>query len=419
MTKILFIGLEQSQNKGDAARLIGLSILLRKFSPDAELIKLSDYPDIDYETFKDYDIKLGKVGSSKSKLTGLLRPVKCILYNLMDKMHLKCIWLTANDPILKQYADADIIIDLSGDDFREETMFREFFFQSYATLLGIVMGEKMVLCSSSIGPFKTKKGRLFAKFVLNRMELVSVRERLSKRYLEEDVGVKKPIHLVPDMGLFMQAAPSETINKILIDENVDLSDRPLIGISVNETMMNILKLHKLGSRCNEFSILMAEVADYLIENLNSKVIFIPHCVAPYGDDRITAENIYKLVKNKDEMRLINTEYSPEEIKALIGRCDLFIGARMHSCIAAASMNVPFISIVYNERRSEVMKMFGFEEYICNVMTITPDEIKTKIDDIWINREGVKEKLKDKMGTLEKLALTNGELIKNLVETPSK
>lgn len=415
MTQILFINLEFPQNKGDAARLIGLSILLRKFIPDAEQIKVSFYPDKDYETFKDYGIKLANISNSKSIFLRLfLRPVKCIAYNLTKRWLLKCEWLIT-DPLLKQYASADIIIDEGGDDFREEISFSGFFFGSYATFLGIIMGKKMIICSTSIGPFKTKIGKLFAKFLLNRMEIISVRERLSKNCLEH-IGVKKSIQLIPDMGLFLPPAPNETINKILVNERISVGDGPLIGISANWVMVKILYLHKLENKSEDFITLMAKTADYLIENLTSSVIFIPHCVEPQDDDRLIAENIYKLTKNKDRIKLINTEYSPEEVKALIGQCDLFIGARMHSCIAAASMNVPFISIVYNERRAEVMKMFGFDEYICNVMTVTFDEMKTKIDDIWINKEAIKKKLKAKMERLSESALTNGELIKNLVET---
>ena len=414
MTKILFISLEQSQNKGDAARLIGLLILLQKSVPDAELIKLSFYPEIDYETFKDYNIKLVKIKDVKlSKFMRLLRPLRCIVYK-----YLKLKQLVSNDPLLEQYAQANIIFDLSGDDLREETGFRGFFYQSYAALLGILMGKNMAICSSSIGPFKTRRGKLLAKFILNRMKVISVRESLSKEYLEK-LGIKKQIYLVPDMGLLMPPAPLEAVRKILLNEGIDIDNRPLIGISVNETMMRILRLHKLEHKYNEFIILMARIVDYVIEKFNSYVVFIPHCVAPYGDDRVCAKNIYKIIKNKDRVKLINTEYSPEELKAIIGQCDIFIGARMHSCIAAASMNVPFIAIVYNERRKDVMKMFGLEEYICNVTIASFDEMKTKIEDILANREKVKEKLKTKVKMLNELALINGKLIKSLAKNQSK
>ena len=44
------------------------------------------------------------------------------------------------------------------------------------------------------------------------------------------------------------------------------------------------------------------------------------------DDRFVAKKIYEMAERKDKIRLINNDYSPDELKSIIGQCDLFIGA---------------------------------------------------------------------------------------------
>ena len=167
---------------------------------------------------------------------------------------------------------------------------------------------------------------------------------------------------------------------------------------------------------------MAKVADYLVEKFNAQVVFISHVIIPpkygYHDDRFVAEKVYLLARNKNRINIIRGDYSPEELKGIIGRCDLFIGARMHSDIASASMHVPTIALAWSHKYYGMMRMLGQEKYVCDIGTTTFDELVSKINDAWSNRDEISKKLAFKTTELEESALYSGRLVKRLIKSIS-
>lgn len=73
-------------------------------------------------------------------------------------------------------------------------------------------------------------------------------------------------------------------------------------------------------------------------------------------------------------------YNQNEIKYLIGRCDFFIGARMHACIAALSQCIPTVSIAYSDKFIGVMKSIGMESYCVDPRTQETGEITACLND---------------------------------------
>lgn len=47
--------------------------------------------------------------------------------------------------------------------------------------------------------------------------------------------------------------------------------------------------------------------------------------------------------------MIAGEYDQHTIKGIIGRCDFFIGSRMHACIAALSQKIPTAAVAYSKK----------------------------------------------------------------------
>jgi colanic acid/amylovoran biosynthesis protein len=57
------------------------------------------------------------------------------------------------------------------------------------------------------------------------------------------------------------------------------------------------------------------------------------------------------------------DYDQHEIKAVIGRCDFFIGSRMHSCIAALSQGIPTIGVAYSKKFEGVFDSIGMRNWV--------------------------------------------------------
>lgn len=415
MTKILFIGASQlSGNLGVPSLLISTCKVLRTSIPDSEFKLFSSRPEKDSEQATRYGVEVVE-GTRRQFGVAFLR---CLLWAGLKRFGLNVPFLL-NDKILEEYRNADVIIDTLGISFTDFfSSLTGYLTQSMWLLVGILLKKPVVKFTQDMGPFENKVNKYLAKLCLNRLSFILVRGEITKKHLEK-LGINRPIYVQPDTSFVLDPASIEKVNKIVKQEKLD--KKPLIGIVASRQVDQRISDGDIKSQ-NRYTTIIAQIADHVIEKLNALIVFIPNEIAQQKggyDDIYTAEKAYELIKNKSEVRLITTEHQAQELKGLIGKCDLLITSRYHSTVAALSTCVPCLVIGWGFKYDQVMEIMGQKEFVCNFETITLDEVQAKVDKLWHNREKVKAELASRMPSIEKSVLSGGELVKNLLDTHSE
>ncbi|NQE52733.1 hypothetical protein C5S29_04000, partial [ANME-1 cluster archaeon GoMg3.2] len=439
MTNILIVNFTSRLNKGSAALLNSKIKLLSNFIHGAKFTISTYHPEIDYTQYNVKIVKVaGKIYPLKIMVAQLGLSVLCGLDSVLNKylgvkinlsikgkrlqeyagqskaktrakdslasfstlfLLFRCgLWAILHrfglnvsrsfcGKKLQEYYDANIVLNTGGDVLTEDY---DFLFYRFVNLLfAILLDKPVVICAESLGPYKKRWNKFIAKFVFNRTKLITLREERSLKHLQE-IGVNKPpIHVTADVAFMLEPASDERIKEILAKEGIK-EYMPLIGISVSKIISNYSfpELKNRKDKYNEYVKLMSKVIDYLVDTLNATIVFVPHVIGPGDiDDRIVADDICKLIKNKDKIVSIKEEYTPEELKGIVGQCDLFIGARMHATIASTSMLVPTVAIAYSDKTHGIIgEMLGQEKYVLNIKELSYKSLISKIDDVWENRE---------------------------------
>lgn len=410
MVKILVTGAYCVLNKGDAALRLGGLPYLKKYIPDAEFTIMTLFPEIDSKIY--YEERV--VRAIDSPLKALNVAVRCTLWKMLhDYFRFKN--NTVKNLIevegIREYLNSDVVIDISGDSISEVTGFRGTIYHFLHLWLSVTLNKPTVIYAQSVGPFRRTKP--FAKRLLNKVDLITLRGKISYDYLQE-IGINRPpIYLTADLAYLMAPASVERIDKIFLD--CGISGKSFVGLSVSNLIT------KYYGSYDKFVELMAKVVDYIVKELDATVIFIPHVTGPKrrDDDRIIAKDIYKSVKEKGKAKLIEEDYTPQEIKGIIGRCDLFIGARMHACIGALSMCVPTINISYHHKSNEMMAMFGLEENVLSARKLNYVNLTSKINEAWTNREEIKARLLSKINGVKREAMRNAEIVKEFIDSRTR
>lgn len=413
MVKILLTGASFSINKGATAMVVSTVKALREFIPDAKFTMLSKFSELDCKQCEPYGIEVvdyNYLRSNKFKMLFYLS--RCVLWSGLRKyLHLN-VHVLINDNILQEYAKSDIIIDLSGDTLGGGLSWSVI---SLGTiLLGTFMGKPVIVFPQSIGPF-TKRVEFLARFTFHKVKFIAAREEITRNYLKE-IGVSKtPVYLTSDIAFLLQPISHERVCKILFKEGINENNRPIIGMSVSQSIAAYSKSENPEEIRNSYVCIMAKLVDYLTDALDATVVFVPNVIGPgkIHDDRVIGKEMLTKVKCKHKVISVTKEYTPEELKGIIGECDLFIGARMHANIAALTMHVPTIAIAYSHKYYGIMRMMGQEKYVCNIMTITYDELTAKINDVWLNREDIKNDLTSKTEVLQEQTLLICKLVKSI------
>jgi colanic acid/amylovoran biosynthesis protein len=459
MTKILFIGGNLSKNIGGAAIVSSACRALKEVIPDTEFTLLSFLPKYDFEMSTRYpNIHIiSELDEKKYHLPlpllslWLLRLLRSIVWKAIYKLFGLNVRKLIDEKILKEYANSDIIIEISGDGLTGDYGFFGMFISFPRILVCTLLKKPVVIYAQSIGPYNIKWPilnkestilsrfcRYFARYLLNKVNLITVREEITLNILKSLRITKPPIYLTADSAFLLPPTPKERVYEILSSYGVDHGEK-IIGVSVSGSISRLQYKSKSKVDYNHYKNVIIQIIDYLTDKLDVRVILVPHETGPgiMSDDRFTGAEIHQKLKNKKKVVQISEELSPEETKGIIGRCDLFIGSRMHANIAALSMAVPTIAIGYSHKTwgimkmmeqeeficdfqevtvSGIMKMMEQEEFICDFQEVTVSNMMAKLDRAWQNKEKISEELKQRTKIVQERAFYNAILVKQLLES---
>lgn len=402
-----------ARNRGVAALTKGCIVSLRENFTNPKITLIHTF----VESF--YPIKTAYLeGNINTVIDAEERVVKIILRAFVRLLTatswriLRCIRVSADfllrrDKVLREYGNADVVINLCyGDTFayKKEFYFKLLFFILWhQSLIAILLKKPLFFFPQSIGPFQSGFSSILAKFVLNRCEVIMAREKLSKEYLLK-MGVRAPIYVVPDLSFAIMPVPDHQVYKILSRESVK-ETRPLVGIAIRENMYRHLDV-------------MSAIVDYLTSKMKAKVIFIPHTSisashAHLGccDPRFLAKEVIKKIECKELVNSINGEYRVEELRGIIGKCDLFIGAYMHADTSALSTYVPVVAISYSHKTEGIMNLVGLGEFVLPLKDLSIPYALNKIEKAFYNRDRLRHALRRKIPVLREKAMKTGEIVK--------
>jgi polysaccharide pyruvyl transferase WcaK-like protein len=432
MTKI-FITINPSfHNKGDGAIISGALKTLRMLD-NAEITLLSSHPEYDRTQSEKMGMGLNIISTfnhsserrytfSKAKQFLFTRPF-CVLSSALCRLFLSKIFRLKYKGLIKKevwekYCKSDIIIVGLNGTFTTMYGLGGFAINFYSIALAKILKKPVVIYAASIEPFKNKFWEILERYIINKVDLITLREEGSYKHLQKIGVTKPPMHVTTDLAFLLQSASPERVKEIMLIEGINKNDEPLIGMTVSQGVSRwaFPELKNPKERYTKYVDVMAKVVDYLVDKLSATIVFVPHSIAPYGEDRDVGKDIYEKVKNKHKVKVITNDYTSTEIKGIISQCDLVVGARTHSVILATSMCIPSILLSGSIHKPGIIsEILGQKEWVYNEK-LDYNTLISKINKLWSNRDEIKEELKPKVENMKERALYNGILVKELIDS---
>jgi colanic acid/amylovoran biosynthesis protein len=298
---------------------------------------------------------------------------------------------------------ADVISAISGgDSFSDIYGMQRFIYVFLPQLLVLILGKKLVLLPQTLGPFNRPITKLLAQYIMKRATLVYSRDydglNEARRFLGTD-GDK--IRFCYDVGFLVDPIKPDTLDLTGLETKHDL-DCSIVGVNISGLlyMGGYTRGNMFGLRI-DYRAFMHDLIDYFITKKNAIVLLVPHVYGDEGSqesDYAVCEEVYIQMKEKyqNQIFLARGKYDQSEIKYIIGKCDFFIGSRMHACIAALSQNIPTVPIAYSKKFQGVMETIGVEKHVADPRTMSAPEIMNMISALYDDRDVVRRHLENKM-----------------------
>lgn len=286
---------------------------------------------------------------------------------------------------IKVYKSADYILDIGQGD-----SFADIYGKDRFNGINLIHREAMelhkpyCLLPQTIGPFKDDAIRTEAVKAITNADIVMARDKQSYDYTKQIAPQQKNLKEYIDVAFFLPYTRQHF-------------DKDFIHVGLN---ISALLWHGGYTQDNQFGLkddyqkTVREIISFFLSIPNVKLHLIPHVV---GSER-HVENDYAvsfdLQKEFNNQNLILSPLflSPVDAKDYISGMDFFMGARMHSTIAAFSSGVPVIPMAYSRKFNGLFIDTLSYNHMADLKTDTSNEVLDKIKDAFANRSLLKEEI---------------------------
>jgi len=308
MSRILISGYYGFNNAGDDVVLYGIISSLRREQPNISLAVLSNQPE------------------RTEALFGI--PA----YNR---------WSVAT--IVRELKRCDLLVMGGGTLMQDVTSPRSVLYYLGIVTIAKLLGKPVVFYAQGFGPILKPFSRHMIKRVVNRVDVITVRDHESGEDFKACGVTDAPVYVTADPALTIHPDDvSDEPGKRLLSAMFDDLTRPLVAISVRDWKQE-----------QQFKQIIAEAADMFRER-GWNVLFLP---MHYPSDLSPSREIMALM-NQEGARLIEEPITFHDIMSLIKQCSYVVGMRLHSLILACMLKIPFTGISYDPKIDRFVERAG-------------------------------------------------------------
>lgn len=361
MIKLLIAGYHGFGNCGDEAILLAMTNNIKNMAKDVEITALSYKPEF---TKTEYNI------NSVQR------------FNLLD--------------VVKAIIGSDIILSGGGTLLQDGTSTRSLIYYLSIIKLAKLFRKRVMLYANGIGPVNGSLNRRLVKSVVNTVDMITLREKLSEEDLRS-IGVSKP-------NIVVTADPAFTLPSISKEESIEILKKE--GVPIEQDIVGVsVRAWGKAKYGEDYVKKIALVCDNLVKD-NKTVLLVP---MEYPKDLDISKRVLENMTQKAYM--LENRYTPPQILGVIGNLKLMISMRLHTLIFAAVKKVPMLGIIYDPKIEYYLRVLDMPE-AGDVRTemLDVDKITAKARDIFKNIESYEKIISVKSEEMLNLANENDRLL---------
>lgn len=359
--KIALSGYYGFDNAGDEALLSAITASIRSLAPEAEFVVFSGNP----------------------ARTRSLHAIPAVYYK-------------SPGALIRELHKCDLLISGGGSIFQDITSGRSLPYYISVVALAKLLGKPVMFYAQGMGPIQRPFSKHLMRLVANRVDMISLRDQDSARVLQELNINRPPLCITADPVFALQPEEQDCarIDRLIRDSGWER--QPLIAVSVRH--WPALDGYQAG---------LAGVLDR-ISRCGYGILFLPMA---WPEDMPESRLIQNLMKEKSF--LVDRHLSSRELLALIGRCRMMIGMRLHALIFAASRGVLFAGISYDPKIDAFLNLYGLAP-----LPRRAEDMEKRLQEL-LNRPEIEVDITQKSADLRARSRENAELALSLIDNRSR
>ena len=297
---------------------------------------------------------------------------------------------------------ADLFCDITGgDSFSDIYGMKRFILGWLSKKLCQLTGKPFIMLPQTYGPFKKQITRRMAANILKKSTKIFSRDQQSVEEIKKLIGEIKPVEVVPDVAFIMDPIRQESEQTVHL-EKLKADGYKLIGLNISGLLYNggYTGKNEFGLKC-DYKQLLKKIIFYFIEQQDTYIILVPHVIPEdyeIENDLVASQKLWQTLPLDQQKKVIvlDGNYDQNQVKYCIGLCDFFMGARMHSTIAALSQCVPAIGMAYSKKFTGVFETACVADCVVDMRQIEEENVLSKIKMLYVEVEKFRQRLGNMM-----------------------
>ncbi len=283
-------------------------------------------------------------------------------------------------------------------------------------LLAKLLDIPCMIYAVGVGPFKSDVARDHTRLAFERCQVATVRDQESLEFLKQtgfdfNDPALPSVEIYPDpvFALATTTDDSEQVNHFLQQRNID-EGTPLLGISLRHWDID-------KSPEEWLTPLASDLKAFLGSHPQVHGLLLPFQVleaTPFTNDVPVLKQLAEQLDLPGRLHLIDQSFAPRFAQALIARCEVIVGMRLHAVIAAINESKPVVALSYAPKVQSVMEYAGLNAFCNPDLTLSPGGLTGQLQTAWDQREALSREIKSAHHTLRDKAKGHARLALNLL-----
>ncbi len=211
--KIAITNAYTCRNQGDAAIVLSMLQVLRKRLPNSQVTIFSLHPHQDREFYRKAGTEVQPNPILPRSRTFVLTQFGIWILIAMGARLPKSFERWVPNRVYNELNRSDVHVSCGGAYLNDSWGF-SYVVHLFTILVSKLLRKPIILYPQTIGPFEKRLGRGLARFVLNRVDAIFVRDEFSRTYLNSVLGITRPrIYMGADAAFLTRPASAKRVRR--------------------------------------------------------------------------------------------------------------------------------------------------------------------------------------------------------------
>lgn len=318
---------------------------------------------------------------------------------------------------MRAYDRSDLIIVGGGGLFFDLEEHNTFLLNLLTLIERALNAKKRVaLIGVGVGPIHHEESKNRMREVLNRVDLIVVRENDSRQLLEQ-IGVEnKNLNVAADLAFLLGPSPDDRVETLIKDNGLTTDSRPVVAVCLNGRHVERPGYLDTFVTCCEHLIEKQQATIWFVpfQTLESDGQSAPDTIIDL-DDRSGMRQIANRIEKQDHVGFVEQAYRPSEIMGLLARADLVIGERFHGALLSINNRRPVLGVSYMPKVARLFDELGHSDWCHDFNQLDHGQLIESLEMLLENRDRVSSELAIFSDRMREKASLNYQLLADLVK----